>query len=63
VPGETKTAKMTLGPRSFACFDAQARGWVARAGDFVLQAGASAGDIKASAPVTRSSEWREAARK
>ena len=62
-PGETKTAKMTLGPRDFACFDADARGWVARAGGFVLQAGASAADIKSSAPVTRAAEWREAARR
>ena len=62
-PGETKTAKMTLGPRAFACFDTAARGWVARAGEFVLQAGASAADIKSSAPVTRAAEWREAARK
>jgi beta-glucosidase len=62
-PGETRTAKMTLGPRAFACFDTAARGWVARAGAYVLQAGASAADIKSSAPITRASEWREAARK
>ena len=62
-PGEKKTAKMSLGPREFACFDTATRGWVARAGEFVLHAGASAADIKSSAPVTRSSEWREAARK
>jgi beta-glucosidase len=62
-PGETKTAKMTLGPRAFACFDTAARGWVARAGEFTLQAGASAADIKSSAPVTRAVEWREAALK
>jgi beta-glucosidase len=62
-PSETRTAKMTLGPRAFACFDTAARGWVARAGAFMLQAGPSAADIKSTAPVTREVEWREAARK
>ncbi len=62
-PGETMTARMTLAPRDFACFDTKARGWVARSGEFALQAGSSAADIKSTATITRSAEWREAARK
>lgn len=62
-PGEARTARMTLRPRDFACFDTETRGWAARAGEFVLQAGASAAEIKSTATVTRAQEWREAARR
>ena len=62
-PGETQIARFELKPRDFACFDTEYRGWVARAGRFVLHVNVSAQTLKSSAEVRREKEWRELARK
>ena len=45
-PGETKTVSFQLDFRSFAFYDPQLNDWVAEAGDFEIQVGASSRDIR-----------------
>ncbi|HET6794224.1 MAG TPA: glycoside hydrolase family 3 C-terminal domain-containing protein [Acidimicrobiales bacterium] len=49
-PGEERVVEVRLDPRAFR-FWAPGRGWVAEPGEFVLAAGASAGDIRGRATV------------
>ncbi len=51
-PGETKTVTLTLNRESLACYDDQARQWVAEAGEFEILVGSSSRDIRASARFT-----------
>ncbi len=50
-PGETKTISFTLGYRDFAYYDPEASDWVVEEGSFLIQAAASAGDVRASVKV------------
>lgn len=61
-PGETATARIALGPRAFACFDPEKRGWIARSGRFVIEAAASASDVRSKAEFVRDKEWRVVAK-
>lgn len=45
-PGEKKTVRMELSPRSFAYYSPEARGWRIEAGDFGILVGASSRDIR-----------------
>jgi beta-glucosidase len=47
-PGEKKTVTVALAPRSFSFYDAHAKRWAVDPGDYILQAAASASDIKLS---------------
>jgi beta-glucosidase len=48
-PGETGTARFTLGERAFAFWDPSAHDWVVEPGEFELLAAASAADIRSRA--------------
>jgi beta-glucosidase len=48
-PGETETVSFILDARSLASFDTDTSSWVAEAGEYRVQAGASLGDIRLSA--------------
>jgi len=48
-PGESETLSFTLHPRDLASFDASSSAWVADAGTYTVEAGASAADIRRSA--------------
>ena len=45
-PGETKTVTIDLGPRAFAYYDPEARGWRVAKGRYELQVGSSSRDIR-----------------
>jgi beta-glucosidase len=45
-PGESKTVTIELGPRSFAYYDPEAKGWRVAAGRYELLVGASSRDIR-----------------
>ena len=45
-PGESKTVTIELGPRSFAYYDPEAKGWRVDAGRYELLVGASSRDIR-----------------
>ncbi|HEY0375879.1 MAG TPA: glycoside hydrolase family 3 C-terminal domain-containing protein [Pyrinomonadaceae bacterium] len=45
-PGESQTISIPLGPRAFAFYDPQRRGWLAEQGDFRVMVGASSRDIR-----------------
>lgn len=45
-PGETKTVKIELTPRSFAFYSPERKAWVAEAGTFEILVGASSRDLK-----------------
>jgi len=45
-PGETATARFSLGSRAFAHWDADAGGWAAGSGEFEIRVGASSRDIR-----------------
>ncbi len=45
-PGETKTLSFTLGYRDFAYYDPEVSDWVVEEGSFIIQAAASAGDVR-----------------
>jgi beta-glucosidase len=51
-PGETRSVRLTLGPRAFAFWDPAAGDWVAEPGEFELAIGASSRDLRARASVT-----------
>jgi beta-glucosidase len=51
-PGETKTVKLTLGPRAFAFWDTETSDWRVEAGDFELRVGSSSRDISQTLRVT-----------
>ena len=53
---------MTLDMRSFAYFDDRRMAWVADAGEYEIQVGASSDDIRLCASVTLTDEWVESAR-
>ncbi|MDH4415305.1 MAG: glycoside hydrolase family 3 C-terminal domain-containing protein [Rhizobium sp.] len=57
--GQTATATLSVGIRDLAYFDPKARAWIAEAGDYDLVIAANAEDIRATLPLTLSSEWRE----
>ena len=45
-PGETKTVRMTLSPRSFAYYSVESHSWRIEAGDFGIQVGSSSRDLR-----------------
>jgi beta-glucosidase len=45
-PGETQTVTLTLGPRAFAYYDPDARGWRVAKGRYELLVGSSSRDIR-----------------
>ncbi len=45
-PGETRTVTLSLGPRAFAYYDADAKGWRAAKGRYEILVGASSRDIR-----------------
>ncbi len=45
-PGETKTVTIELGPRSFAYYDPEAKGWRVDAGRYELLVGSSSRDVR-----------------
>jgi len=47
-PGEIKTVAVKLAPRAFSYYDAAAKKWAVDPGEYVIHAGASAGDVKLS---------------
>lgn len=51
-PGETGTARFSLGERELSFWDAEAHAWLAEPGEFDLLAGPSSRDIRAQAPLT-----------
>ncbi len=51
-PGESKTVTIELGPRSFAYYDPEAKGWRVAPGRYELQVGASSRDVRLTASVT-----------
>ncbi len=51
-PGQTRTVTLTLTRESLACYDDQARQWVAEAGEFEVLVGSSSRDIRTSARFT-----------
>ena len=59
--GESGTATFSINMRSFAFFDADRQCWVAEAGAYELQAGASSEDIRATTTVTLTADWIESA--
>jgi beta-glucosidase len=60
--GESATARFNLDMRSFAYFDDRRDAWVADAGQFEIQIGASSADIRSIATVELAEEWVESAR-
>jgi len=58
-PGETRTVRLSLGPRALAFFDVSRNAWVAEAGAFEVLAGASAGDIRLAASFKLDADWSE----
>lgn len=50
-PGETKTLTFTLNKRSFAYYETRISDWYAESGEYEIEIGASAEDIRASATV------------
>ena len=57
-PGETKTARIVLTPRSFAVFDVNNQEWIARSGTFIIRAARNAADFVSIAEVSRDRESR-----
>ncbi len=57
--GGTQTARLSISIRDLAYFDPDARAWIAEAGDYELIIAANAEDIRATLPLTLSTEWRE----
>ena len=57
--GGVATARLSIAARDLAYFDPQARAWIAEAGEYELVIAANAEDIRATLPITLSSEWRE----
>jgi beta-glucosidase len=57
-PGETKTARIVLSPRSFAVFDVASQEWIARTGVFTIRAARNAAEFHATAQIERENEWR-----
>lgn len=55
-PGETKRVSVPLGQRAFAHYDPERRGWVADAGDYTIEVGASSQDIRLRADVSLARE-------
>ena len=51
-PGETKTARFSLGERDLAYWDVASHDWCAESGEFDLLAGGSSSDIRSQAPLT-----------
>jgi beta-glucosidase len=51
--GETKKVSFALGPRAFAFWDPESKGWKVEPGEFELLCGSSSRDIRAVATVTR----------
>jgi beta-glucosidase len=49
-PGETRTVKLGLNPRSFAYYSVERRGWQVDPGTFTVLVGSSSRDIRLSAP-------------
>jgi beta-glucosidase len=45
-PGETKTVTLELGPRAFAYYDPDAKGWRVAKGRYELLVGSSSRDIR-----------------
>ena len=45
-PGETKTVTLALGPRAFAYYDPEAKGWRVAKGRYELLVGSSSRDIR-----------------
>ncbi|HQY31353.1 MAG TPA: fibronectin type III-like domain-contianing protein, partial [Thermomicrobiales bacterium] len=60
-PGETAIATIDLNMRAFAYFDDSRYCWVAEAGEYELQIGASSEDIRQSVRITLTEDWIEAA--
>ncbi|HTV19884.1 MAG TPA: glycoside hydrolase family 3 C-terminal domain-containing protein, partial [Polyangiaceae bacterium] len=50
-PGQSQTLSFELGPRELASFDEKASAWAVAAGTYMLQAGASASDLREKAPL------------
>ncbi len=50
-PGESVTVSLPLGPRMFARYDRDRRGWVVDPGEYELRVGFSSRDIRARVPV------------
>jgi len=53
-PGQSEEVTITLAPRAFMAWDIAAQAFSAEPGDFTIQAGLSAGDIRQSATLTLS---------
>jgi beta-glucosidase len=51
-PGEERVVRITLPPRAFEAWDPRVSRWVAVRGEFVVRAGASAGDLRCEATLT-----------
>jgi beta-glucosidase len=51
-PGEERMVRITLPPRAFEAWDPRVSRWVAEPGEFVVRAGASAGDLRSEATLT-----------
>jgi beta-glucosidase len=58
-PGETGTARLTIGLRDLSYYDTEAKAFRADAGSYELVVAANAADIRACLPLTLAEDWSE----